>query len=99
MGDALARLVLVSTASLAVFLGPAREAGAEEPCAHLTAPPDLPAEWADAVRNLTLALAELPPTECSPVTLSLEAAAGLFRVVAEAQDGRRAVRSVRPPSL
>ncbi len=99
MGDALARLVFAGTASLAVVVGPVRGARAQEPCARLTAPPDLPPGWADAVRDLTRALAELPSTQCSPLALSLEPAEGVIRIVAEAQDGRRAVRSVAQPSL
>ena len=99
MGDALARLALVSTASLAVVAVHARGAGAAEPCARLAAPSELPTPWADAVRDLTRALAELPPTQCRPITLFLELAEDAVRLVAQGQDGERAVRSVAQPSL
>ena len=101
MGDALARFVFVGTASLAVLSGLVRGARAQEPCARLEAPPNLSPGWADAVRDLSRALAELPSTDCSPVTLtlSLEPADVAAHLVAQAQDGRRAVRSVAQPSL
>jgi hypothetical protein len=99
MGDALARLVLASTASLAVLTGAGRAARAEESCARLVAPPDLAPAWAQVVLDLTRALAELPSTECRPLTLVLEPADGAVRLIAQAPDGRRAVRTVAQPSL
>ncbi len=99
MGDALARLALVGTASLAVVACSARAARAQEPCAHLAAPSDLPASWAVAVRDLTRALVELPPAQCRALTLWLEPADGAMRLIAQGQDRVRAVRSVAQPSL
>ena len=99
MGDALARFVFAGTASLAVITGTARGAGAQEPCARVEASPDLPAPWAAVVGDLIRALAELPSTECRPLTLVLEPADGTVRLIAEAQDGGRAVRTVAQPSL
>jgi hypothetical protein len=83
---------------LAVVAGHARGARCAEPCARLTAPSDLPTPWADAVRDLTRALAELPPTQCRTTTLFVELADGAVRLVAQGQDGGRAVRSVAQPS-
>ena len=99
MGDALARFVLVGTASLAVVAGHPRGARAAEPCARLEAPPDLPAPWADAIRDLTRALAELPPAQCQPLALLFEPAGEGVRIIAQGQDGRRAVRIASQPSM
>jgi hypothetical protein len=65
----------------------------------VAAPPNLPEGWTEAVRDLTRALAELPSSECRPVILSLEPAGDRWRVVVDAQDGRRAARAVAQPSL
>jgi hypothetical protein len=99
MGDALARLVLASTASLAVLTGAGRAARAEESCARLVASPDLAPAWAQVALDLTRALAELPATDCRPLTLVLEPADGGVRLIAQAPDGQRAVRTVAQPSL
>jgi hypothetical protein len=99
MGDALARFVFASATSLAVLTGGARGAQAQPSCGRLVAPPALPAEWADAVGDLARALAGLPSTECRPLTLTLESDDGAIRLIAEAPDGQRAVRTVTRPSL
>ncbi len=84
---------------MAVLTGTVRAARAQEPCAHLIAPPDLPTTWLDAVGELMRALAELPPAQCRPMTLVLERAEEAVRLTAEAQDGQRAVRVVAQPSM
>jgi hypothetical protein len=99
MGDGLARFFFAGTATLAVLTGPVRGARAQEPCARLVAPPDLPAEWADAVGDLIRAIAETPSTECRPLTLFVARSDGAVRLVAEAPDGRRAIRIVAQPAL
>jgi hypothetical protein len=99
MGDALARLVFAGTASLAVLTGTVRGAGAQEPCARVAAPPDLPAGWLDAIAELTRAIAELPLAQCRPLSLVLEPADGTMRLTAQAPDGQRAVRVVAQPSM
>ena len=76
-----------------------RAASAEEGCVRLKAPADLSPAWADALRDLSAQLAGLAPTECRPVTLRVVPAEGGMRIVAEADDGRRAERSVVQPSL
>ena len=99
MGDALARFVFAGTASLAVLTGTVRGARAQEPCARLVAPPDLPPSWLEAVEELTREIAELPPTQCRPMTLVLEQVEGVVRLTAQAQDGQRAARVVAQPSM
>jgi hypothetical protein len=99
MGAPLARFVVVGTASLAFLTGQARWARAQEPCAQVAAPPDLPEGWTEAVQDLTRALAELPSTECRPVILTVEPAGDGWQVVVEAPDGRRAARAIAQPSL
>jgi hypothetical protein len=98
MGDALARCILGSAASLALLAG-APSARAEGDCARMTAAPDLPPTWADALRDLTRELAALPSADCQPLTLSVEPADGSVRIVAVADDGRRAERHVAEPSM
>jgi hypothetical protein len=99
MGDALARLVFAGTASLAVLTGTVRGARAQEPCARLVAPSDLPTGWLDAMGELTRTLAELPLAQCRPLTLILEHTDGTVRLTAQAEDGQRAVRVVAQPSM
>jgi hypothetical protein len=99
MGDVLARFVFAGTASLAVLTGTARGAWAQEPCARLEAPPDLPTKWLDAVAELTRSLAELPHAQCRPLTLVLDLADGTARLTAQTEDGQRAVRVVAQPSM
>jgi hypothetical protein len=98
MDDPRSRLILAGAACLAVVAG-ASGARAEEPCAHLTAPPDLPPAWRDAVSDLALQLVAVQQPRCKPITLSIEAKSGAVRVVAQAGDGRLAVRNVADPSL
>lgn len=94
------RLRLVVAVSVGLALGASvRGARAAEPCARLDASPDLPPRWRSAVEDLAAQLSTLPSSPCTPVTLSIEAIDGAVRVVAQAADGRRAVRNVGDPSL
>jgi hypothetical protein len=98
MGEVLARWILGGMASLTV-VGVAGRARADEPCARLDAAHGLAPAWADAVRELEQQLAQLPPAECAPMTLSIEPFDGGVRLVVVAGDGRRAERRVDRPSL
>jgi hypothetical protein len=92
------RLVVAVSVGLALVAS-VRGARAGEPCARLEASPDLAPPWRNAEEDLAAQLSTLPSTPCTPVTLSIEAIDGAVRVVAQAADGRRAVRNVGDPSL
>jgi hypothetical protein len=98
MNDVRLRLAVAVSVGLAIVAG-ARGAHAVEPCARLDAPPDLPLQWRDAEQDLAAQLSSPPPAPCTPITLSIESIDGAVRVVAQAADGRRAVRNVGDPSL
>jgi len=91
-GAELARMIAGSTAGVAFVLPPTAIAGADEPCARVVAPQDLSAPWAAAVADLRRQIAQLPPSDCQTMTLSLEPQEGGMRIVAVAGDGRRAER-------
>jgi hypothetical protein len=98
MNDVRLRLVVAVSVGLAVVAG-VRRARAGEPCARLDASPDLSPAWRNAEEDLTAQLSTLPSAPCTPVTLTIESIDGAVRVVAQAADGRRAVRNVGDPSL
>jgi hypothetical protein len=70
---------------------------AEEPCARVVAAAGLPARWAGPVEELRRQIALLPASECRPMTLSVQPAAGAVRVDVLAADGRHAARDVSAP--
>lgn len=65
----------------------------------MLASPDLPATWAEPVRDLARALAELPSTPCRTLTMSLEPAGTGATLIARAPDGATAIRAIAQPSL
>lgn len=93
------RCIVGTVTSAAVALAAPRAASADIGCGRIVVSPALPPSWADAVRDLTAQLAALPPTECRPATLAVEAVDGEVRLVAVADDGRRAERRVSRPSM
>jgi hypothetical protein len=93
----LASMIAASVASAAIVLDPIAIARADEPCAHVVAPTDLPAEWADAVANLRRQIALLSAADCQSMTLLLEPREAGMRMVATTSDGRRTERIVTDP--
>jgi hypothetical protein len=85
--------------AFAFAVSPAR-ADPDPPCtlAALGATPGFDARWQEALANLREQLRRLPPEECEAVSLSVEPARGGVRLVALADDGRRASRLVPRPS-
>src|ERR1019366_3388322 len=99
VGDALTRCICGGTTSFALLAGAPCVARADDECARVTAAPDLPPAWSSALHDLTEQLAALGSTHCHPLTLTLEPVDGEMRLVAVADDGRRAERRVARPSL
>jgi hypothetical protein len=94
-GADLARTIAGSIASMGVVLDPTASACADEPCARVVAPAELPAAWAGAVADLRQQIGQLPASDCQSMTLSLEPQEAGMRIVATTRDGRRAERTVR----
>jgi hypothetical protein len=85
----------VIAATFAIGLDAAPSAHADEPCARVVTPADLTAAWSSAVADLRNQIAQLPASDCQPMTLSLEPAEEGMRIVAVTPDGRRAERTAR----
>jgi hypothetical protein len=97
-GADLARMVAGGAASLAILIDPSGSAHADEPCAQIVAPTELPAAWAGALADLGKQIEQLPATECQAMTLLVEPReGGGMQVVAMTRDGRRAERTIKHP--
>src|SRR5271165_1796375 len=96
-GAAIASVLAASVASAAIVLDGSASARADEPCARIVAPAGLPAAWAGAVGALTKQIAQIPASDCQPMTLSLEPSEEGMRMVALTDDGRRAERTLGDP--
>lgn len=90
-----ANVAPVIAATFAIVLDAAPSAHADPPCARVVTPADLTAAWSSAVADLRNQIAQLPASDCQPMTLSLEPADEGMRIVAVTPDGRRAERTAR----
>jgi hypothetical protein len=77
----------------------AAAAPADEACARVRVSQPLGEEWARAAAELTRQLAQLPSSECAPVTLDLEPSGGTVVIRAVTSDGRTTERTVRDPRV
>ena len=92
------RIVAGGAAGVTIAAAPGVRAGG--PCALVATPEALAPAWTGAVDDLRREIAELPASDCRPMTLSIVASGGAVRVVAITGDGRRTERTVaRPDSL
>ena len=85
---------LAAGASGAAILAIAAPTPAAEGCARIVAT-NLPSPWLGAVEELRRQVAQLPPSQCRPMTLTIEASGGQVRIIALASDGARTERVVR----
>jgi hypothetical protein len=86
--------VLAAGASSAAIVAVAARAPAAEGCARIVAT-NLPSTWLGAVAELRRQVEQLPPSQCRPMTLTIEELAGGVRIVALASDWARTERVVR----